>query len=78
MIFIHFFSGTSTSEALKFVTEEVFGSGDKFSGDRAGNRNLVVFLTDGLSFGNTTEVSVFTQAPLLRDVAHTVSVYFKG
>ena len=64
-------AGTDTTKSLAFVIDNAFGPGANF-GDRAGNENLVVFLTDGVSTVGVPGNNVGTEAPRLHAVTEMV------
>ena len=76
LLLIFFFAGTHTTRALEYVTDDVFGSQGNFSGNRKNEntRNVVIFLTDGVSTDGTPTKNVTSEAARLHLVTHTVSV----
>ena len=66
------FAGTDTTETLDYIASNIFGSNGGF-GDRRGNEDLIVFLTDGVSNDGVEGYNVSTEAPKVHDVADIVS-----
>ena len=76
LLLLKIFAGTHTTRALEYVTDDVFGTRGNFSGNRKNEttRNLVIFLTDGVSTDGTPTKNVTSESRRLHVVTHTVSV----